>query len=94
MTKVEFKVKNFEYNGFCGKDLPGFADYTVVFKKWTKNPGVGVFKCSDGKERLIPSFALFMNGARLTHDMEHGIPEQPRERGKEGKMLFGSPCKS
>lgn len=77
-----FRVRNFEYNGFFGRSLKGFAPYKAKFKEWTSDPGIGVFECSDGKERLIPTFAL-IGEAPLN------LPEQP----KTG-VMFGSPCKS
>ncbi len=52
------RVKNFVYNGFSGKMTSGYASYTAEFKRWTEDPGIAVCACSDGKERLIPSFAL------------------------------------
>lgn len=52
------KVRKFSYNGFMGKVKKGFAPYTVTFIAWTNDPGIGRFACSDGKERLIPSFAV------------------------------------
>jgi hypothetical protein len=52
------KVHNFSYNGFSGKLFDDFAEYTAELKKWTTDPGVGLFVCSDEKERLIPTFAL------------------------------------
>lgn len=53
-----FKVRNFVYDGFGGQLREGYAPYTVTLLRWTLDPGVGVFACSDGKERLIPSFAI------------------------------------
>ena len=76
------KVRNFEYSGFCGKLLEGHAPYTAEFKKWTGDPGVAVFTCSDGEERLIPTFAI-------EGEMPTDIPKQP----KTG-ILFGAACKS
>lgn len=55
---VSYQVCNFEYNGFYGRVKEGVAAYTAVFVKWTGDAGVGVFLCSDGKERWIPTFAL------------------------------------
>jgi len=28
-----YKVRNFNYNGFCGRTLEGFAPYTATFTK-------------------------------------------------------------
>jgi len=52
------RVSNFVYDGFGGMLKPGYAPYTATLKEWTLDPGVGLFTCSDGKERLIPSFAV------------------------------------
>ena len=76
------KVKNFEYNGFYGRTLNGHAPYTAEFEKWTADPGIGVFTCSDGKNRIIPTFAI-------EGGMPPGIPKQP----KTG-VRFGAPCRS
>ena len=51
-------VENFAYNGFFVQRKGGYADYTATFKEWTEDPGIAVCKCSDGKERLIPSCCL------------------------------------
>lgn len=55
----EYVVFEFEYNGFMGKcnenvELP----YTAKFKNWTDDPGITLCECSDGKERLLPTFTL------------------------------------
>jgi len=52
------RVINFSYNGFSGRVTGGYANYTAEFKEWTEDPGVAVCLCSDGVERLIPTFAL------------------------------------
>jgi len=72
------KIKNFEYNGFFGTILPGFAEYTVEFKEWTRDPGIFIGTCSDGKERFIPTFALEKEDYKK-------LSEQP----KENRILFG-----
>lgn len=79
------KVKNFSYNGFMGKLLDGHASYEAKFKSWTNDPGVMVCSCSDGKDRLIPTFAL-------EKDPSEYIPKQ-KYTGK-GKVMFGSPSHS
>jgi hypothetical protein len=76
-----FKVRNFEYNGFFGKLEKGYADYTAVFQTWTSDPGVGLFTCSDAKERRIPSFAL-----------EGDYDTLPKQ--KKTGVLFGPSCNS
>lgn len=77
-----FHVANFEYNGFMGRRKTGFTHYTATFKEWAPDPGVGRFNCSDGKVRLIPTFALVGR-------VEGDLPEQP----KTG-VLFGEACES
>ena len=52
------EIRKFKYNGFSGRINSGLAKYTAEFKEWTQDPGVAVCACSDGKERLIPSFAF------------------------------------
>ena len=76
-----FKIENFEYNGFFGKMLPGYAPYTAEFIEWTEDPGIALCQCSDGKKRRIPGFA--MEGDHET------LPVQP----KTG-VLFGPPAHS
>jgi len=73
-----FEVANFDYNGFYGHRLPGKAAYQAKFHHWTNDPGITVCECSDGVERLIPSFALVGNVKSL--------PEQDLTN----KVMFGS----
>jgi len=79
---ITFEVKNFTYNGFMGQYLPGKAPYTATFVEWTNDPGVAVFQCSDGQERLIPTFAVLGDPS--------GLPEQDYTN----KVYFGSPSHS
>jgi hypothetical protein len=76
-----FRVRKFNYDGFGGMLGEGFAPYTAVFLRWTTDPGVGVFLCSDGRERLIPTFALVGKRGLL--------PEQPMTG-----VIFGEPAHS
>ena len=56
---MESKIKNFNYNGFFVESLLGIAPYKAIkLVKWTNDPGIGEFLCSDGKNRLIPSCQL------------------------------------
>jgi hypothetical protein len=83
-----FKVIGFEYNGFMGNTDPNETmPYRVRFVKWSGDPGVAVMACSDGKERLIPTFA--MPGAHwcLPVDMT-------RVEGDGNTTLFGAASKS
>jgi len=82
IPKETYKVRNFDYNGFYGRTLQGMASYEAKFSRWTNDPGIGVFECSDGKERLIPTFALIGNTSEL--------PEQDMSN----KVMFGTPSHS
>ena len=75
--KPTFEVRNFTYNGFMGQNLPGQAPYTATFIEWTTDPGVARCSCSDGRERLIPSFAFLGDLSTL--------PDQDMSN----KVLFG-----
>ncbi len=80
-------VENFIYNGFSVTPKKGFAKYTVEkLIKWTDDPGIGLFICSDKKERLIPS-------CQLTQEF---LKTQPKRENKEFNInnVFGTPSKS
>ena len=83
--KFPIKIKNFEYNGFFGKEGKGFAPYTGKFVKWTSDPGIAEISCSDGKTRYVPTFA--MDHAFLTFVL-------PQPEPKSAKSLFGVPSGS
>lgn len=74
-----FKIRNFSYNGFMGELLKGITPYTATFIKWTLDPGIGVFQCSDGKKRLIPTFAIVDWCGKF-------IPKQDMSKG----VMFGA----
>lgn len=78
-----YEIENFKYNGFTGRTFEGVAPYTAKFMEWTNDPGIGRFKCSDGKERLIPSFAIT--------NMSDVLPKQTYLGGKQ---YFGLPTHS
>ena len=78
------EVQNFSYNGFCGRTLKGKASYTAEFKEWTADPGIAICICSDGEERLIPSFALI--------GFDYSKHPQQFNEGKE--FYIGKPCHS
>jgi len=86
------KIRNFEYNGFYGRHLKGFAKFKVIsFIKWTSDPGIGVFGCSDGKERLLPTWVFSDSKGKSEYGkIQELIPEQP----KENLVMFGSPSSS
>lgn len=85
-------VLNFTYNGIFGHIKPGFASYTAEFLKWTDDPGVAIFKCSDGKDRPMPTFAVV--GFEVKNVPEQILPDHRlKERASIG-MILGSPCRS
>lgn len=56
---MEHKVRRFTYDGFGGHLRKGYTNYTIVaLVRWTLDPGVGEFECSDGQIRMLPSFAI------------------------------------
>ena len=61
-------IKNFVYNGFTGKLAKGTAPYKAKFINWTGDPGIARMLCSDGRVRLIPTFALKGGGFSLPYD--------------------------
>ncbi len=77
-----YNVKNFTYNGFFGKLLGGETSYTAEFEEWTTDPGVAKCRCSDGEERLIPTFALV------------GLVRKELPKQIETGVLFGAPSQS
>lgn len=81
------RVRNFDYDGFGGQLLEGDAPYTAELIEWTLDPGVGRFRCSDGKERLIPTFAL---------PADHSEWEKPASAPSDYSPLcfIGAPSKS
>lgn len=78
------KVLCFTYNGFYGSLTGGYARYTAEFLTWTEDPGITRCKCSDGKERLIPTFAL--------DDFDYETNPEPKY--DDAFMLIGYPCHS
>lgn len=90
-TKYEYKnekgyaylIQNFSYNGFYGKLLKGIAPYMAKFKKWTKDPGIALFECSNRTMLLIPTFAL--KGLK-----RHPLPKQDMTN----RVIIGSPSHS
>ena len=84
MDEYQFDIENFTYNGFAGQSLEGLAPYKAKFNRWTNDPGIAVFDCSDGEERLIPTFAVM-------GEMPDSTPKQTYEGGKQ---YFGIPSHS
>jgi len=80
-----YKVRNFKYNGFSGRELDGYAAYKAQFIKWTNDPGIAICLCSDGKKRFIPTFAL--EGFNCSE-----YEKQTYNKGRPD--IFGIPCHS
>lgn len=82
-------IEDFIYNGFFVEHKGTIAPYTVKqFIKWTDDPGIGLFLCSDGRERLIPS-------CQLTSEYVESILPRPVLDPFNGKgVLFGASSKS
>ena len=89
MYKRKLIVKNFLYDGLVVKQRSGFASYTAQFKKWTDDPGVAIFICSDGKERHIPF-------CQIEGFKEKDYPKQNYKSATELGVwvLMGKPCTS
>ena len=82
-----FSVWKFSYDGFGGQcDRKVVMPYTARFKAWSGDPGVARMECSDGKERLIPTFAIKFSVA-LPNDMT-------RIEGNGAVVFFGMSSKS
>ena len=82
-----FSVWKFSYDGFGGQcDRKVVMPYTARFKAWSGDPGVALMECSDGKERLIPTFAL-NHSIALPNDMS-------RVEGSGHVQFFGLASKS
>lgn len=88
--KKPFKVKHFNYGGLFTQVKEGETDYTAEFKEWTEDPGVAIFICSDGQERLIPTCAIV--------GKPKGIPKQRTSKAKaiaeKCGFHFGAPSHS
>ncbi len=87
-TSNEYNIEKFTYNGFFGQSLPGIAKYKVKFNKWSLDPGIILMDCSDGMQRLIPSWAMIG---------ENDLPKQDiKINSKTGmaEVLFGMASKS
>lgn len=75
-----FKIRNFTYNGFFGKEEKTFMKERGRFLRWSGDPGVAVMLLDSGKEKLVPTFAI--PGSCL-------LPKDETE-----KVLFGQPSNS
>jgi len=78
-------MNNFEYNGFFGRELPGHTEYTGRFVKWTGDPGIVLITCSDGKDRIVPTFAI---------DLPYFSLAAPQPTPGASNVVFGTPAKS
>jgi len=86
---MDKRVENFKYNGFMVESREGYAPYTAdTFIGWTNDPGVGEFKCSDGKERRIPS-------CQISTEYRKSLPPRPKLNPLKGEgVLFGRASES
>ena len=80
---MNYKVQNFDYNGFMVLNLPGETDYTAKFIEWTNDPGIAKCECSDGNIRFIPSCQLI--------GCKKELPKQEYEKAPD---IFGQLSKS
>ena len=86
------RVNSFGYNGvFVSLESDKCMLYTAKFVRWTDDPGIGLFECSDGKNRLIPSCALIEPEGKSRKELMDMLPKQTYE---EGKVMFGTPNSS
>jgi len=78
-NKDKIIIYNFEYNGFCGRRTGGAASYTAQFIDWTNDAGIALMRCSDGRDRRVPAYAI-----------EGPLPKTPNynKLKKEGKFLW------
>ena len=74
-------VKRYIYNGFFVRTLDGITNFTASFVKWTNDPGVAVCKCSDGKQRNIPTCALSGFSSKNVNKQTY----------EGGKIIYGTP---
>lgn len=86
IAKTMYKIEKFKYNGFMVQPMKGYYNFTVVsLVRWTDDPGIGLFVCSDNKKRLIPSCCI-------TKEFLETQPKSPKLNPFEGKgVLFGTP---
>ena len=86
-----YKIQNFDYNGLYVIDLSGLADYKAKFEEWTDDPGIAVFKCSDGNHRLIPTCQIVPNRLQSFINPKRRFPKQDH---KNRNVISGMPGKS
>ena len=89
---MKSKVTNFKYNGFFVQPLEGYAKYELTeLVEWTNDPGVGIFKCTDGRKRLIPTCEI------VSKEFLDSLPPRPELEsnaiGGKGE-IFGQPASS
>jgi len=78
------EIYEFSYNGFGGFcNQEKVMEYTVKFEHWTNDPGIFVGTCSDGQERLVPTYAI-------VDYPEVDLPEQDLSK----MVYFGIPATS
>ena len=85
---TEDSIANFKYDGMFIHPIKGFARYKAVsFVKWTTDPGVFVIRCSDGKDRLIPT-------CQTSEEFKKNIPPQPKHPMAGKGFILGEPSSS
>jgi hypothetical protein len=88
LSRYRHAIRNFHYDGIGGSREPGYAPYTAEFIRWTSDPGIAEMKCSDGRIRLIPGWAI---------DSQYDLPPMPDYRNMArnlGFMHIGTPAHS
>ena len=78
----EFEVQNFTYNGFYVKSKSTKAKYKAIFLEWTRDPGIILAHCTDGRKRLIPTCQLI------------GLQENDLPKQEKSNVIFGSSSNS
>ena len=84
-----FAIRNFDYNGMFIYLEDGEAPYRADFLRWTTDPGVALFKCSDGEKRLIPSICIMGIGRKFLPP-----PPPPPKELNCGIIHMGMPSRS
>lgn len=83
-----YYVSEFNYGGFGGTvNEKVIMPYKARFLEWTGDPGVAKMDCSDGKERVIPTFAIPFSFETMPNDLT-------RVQRDGNVQFFGAPSKS
>jgi hypothetical protein len=87
-----YNVLNFSYDGIFVRPKAGLATYTAEFVKWTDDPGIAIFKCSDGKDRKLP--ACQIQDFDIKRHPEQILPQRRLDERKACGFIIGEPCHS